>query len=96
MPSSNRGWQNGWFYLRNDSGLLPEYTGRMVVECPAKWGWGAPADEQKRLDALHVGLKKLRHTDVTAATVAVAFHKRSVLPLAQQAVPMWEMTRDTP
>jgi hypothetical protein len=39
MPSSNRGWQNEWFYLRNDGGLLPEYTRKMVVECPAKWGW---------------------------------------------------------
>ena len=29
------------------------------------------------------------------ATVAVAFHKRSLLPLAQRVVPMWEMTSDT-
>ena len=50
MLSSNRGWQNGWFYLWNDHGLLPEYTRNMVLECPAKWGWGAPASEQKRLD----------------------------------------------
>jgi len=96
MPSSNRGWQNGWFYLWNDGGLLLEYTGRMVVECPAKWGWGAPAEEQKRLDVLLTGLVKLRHTDVNVATVAVAFHKQSLLPLAQRAVPMWDMTRDTP
>ena len=25
MSSSNQGWQNGWFYLWNDHGLLPEY-----------------------------------------------------------------------
>ena len=68
----------------------------MVLECPAKWGWGAPAEEQKRLDALLAGLEKLRHTDLTVAMVAVTFHKRSPLPLAQRAVPMWEMTRDTP
>ena len=96
MPSSNRGWQNRWFYLRNNGGLLPEYTGRMVVECPVKWGWGAPADEQKRLDVLLAGLVKLRHAGVTAATVAVAFHKRSLLPLTQRNVFMWEMTRETP
>jgi hypothetical protein len=75
MPSSNRGWQNGWFYLQNDGGLLPEYTGKMVHECPTKWGWGAPAREQKRLDVLLAGLEKLCHADVTAATVAVTFHK---------------------
>ena len=96
MPSSNRGWQNRWFYLRNDGGLLSEYTGKMVHECPTKWGWGAPAGEQKRLDVLLAGLEKLCHADVTAATVAVTFHKRSLLPLAQRVVPMWEMTRDTP
>ena len=88
MPSLIRRWQNGWFYLRNDGGLLPEYTGKMVVECPAKWGWGAPAEEQRRLDAL---LEKLRRV-----SVAVAFHKRSLLPLAQRNMFMWEMTRETP
>ena len=86
------GWQNGWFYLRNDGGLLLEYTGKMVVECPVKWGWGTPTDEQKRLDVLLAGLEKLYHAGVTAATVAVAFHKRSLRPLAQRRVFMWEMT----
>ena len=56
MPSSNRGWQNRWFYLRNDGGLLPEFSEKMVVECLAKWEWGAPMDEQKRLDVLLAGL----------------------------------------
>jgi hypothetical protein len=56
MPSSKQGWQNWWFYLQNDSGLLPKYTGKMVVECPTKWGWCAPAEEQRRFDALLAGL----------------------------------------
>jgi len=60
MPSSNRGWQNGWFYLRNNGGLLPAYTGKMVTESPQKWVWGAPAEEQKRLAPLLAGLEKLR------------------------------------
>jgi len=84
MPSSNRGWQSGWFYIRNDGGLLPKYTGKMVKECPQKWVWGAPADEQKRLAPFLAGLEKLRDAQVTAATVATAFHKRSLLPLAQR------------
>jgi len=96
MPSSNRGWQNGWFYIRNDGGLLPEYTGKMVKECPQKWLWGAPTDEQKRLAPLLAGLEKLRDARVTAATVATAFHKRSLLPLAQRRAFMFEMTRDVP
>ena len=68
----------------------------MVVECPAKWGWGAPAEDQKRLDALLAGLEKLCQARVTAATVAMVFHKRSLLPLAQRREFLWEMTREVP
>jgi len=96
MPSSNRGWQSGWFYLRNDGGLLPGYTGKMVTECPTKWVWGAPVEEQKKLGPLLAGLEKLREARVTAATVATAFHKRSLLLLAQQRAFMFELTRDVP
>jgi len=62
--------------------LLPKYSGKMVVESPEKWGWGAPVEEQRRLGALLEGLEKLRRAGVTAAMVVVAFHKRSLLPLA--------------
>ena len=96
MPSSNWGWQNGWFYLQNDDGLLPGYTGKMVKECPQKWAWGAPTEEQKKLGPLLEGLEKLRDANVTAATVATAFYKRSLLPLAQRRAFMFEMTRDVP
>jgi len=96
MPLSNRGWQSGGFYIQNDGRLLPEYTGKMVTECPQKRAWGAPAEEQKRLALLLAGLEKLRDARVTAATVATAFHKRSLLPLAQRRAFMFEMTRDVP
>jgi len=62
MPTSNRGWQSGWFYLPNDCGLLSTYTEKMVTECPLKWVWGAPTEEQKRLAPLLAGLGKLRDT----------------------------------
>jgi len=68
----------------------------MVLECPAKWGWGAPAREQKRLDTLLAALEKLRHAGITMAMVAVAFHKQSLMPLAQRVLTMWEMTPDAP
>jgi len=96
MPSSNWGWQNGWFYLQNDGGLLSAYTGKKVTECPVKWAWGTPAEEQKKLAPLLAGLEKLRDARVTTATVATAFHKRSLLPLAQRRAFMFEMTRDVP
>ena len=93
MPLSNRGRQKGWFYLRNDHGLLLEYTRKMVIESPMKWGWGAPVVEQKKLDPLLEALVSLRREDVTVAMVAVTFHKPSLLPLAQRVVTMWEMMK---
>jgi len=68
----------------------------MVTECPQKWAWGAPAEEEKRLASLLAGLEKLRDARVIAATVATVFHKRSLLPLAQRWVFMFEMTQSVP
>ena len=68
----------------------------MVTECRLKWAWGAPAEEQKKLAPLLAGLEKLRDARVTAATVATAFHKWSLLPLAQRRAFMFKMTRDVP
>jgi hypothetical protein len=82
MPSSNRGWQNGWFYLQNDFGSLPKYTGLVVTERPEKWKWGAPSAEQPRLERLLEGLAKLRDEGLTEASVVATFHRWSVLPLA--------------
>ena len=44
--------------------------------------------DQKRLDPLLDGLAKLGQAGVIASTVAVAFHKRRVLPLAQRVLPL--------
>jgi len=68
----------------------------MATESPQKWVWGCSPEEQKRLAPLLAGLEKLRDAEVTAATVATAFHKRSLLPLAQRRAFMFEMTRDVP
>jgi len=68
----------------------------MVTECLEKWVWGAPAAKQKKLDPLLEALAKLRQEGITATTVAIAFHKRSILPLAQLVLPMWDMTPNAP
>jgi hypothetical protein len=31
LVSSNKGWQNRWFYLRNDDGMLPPFSQRVVT-----------------------------------------------------------------
>jgi hypothetical protein len=91
MPSLNRGWQNRWFYLRNDYDSLLDFTGMVVKECPEKWQWGAPVAEQKKLGPLLDGLATLRREGVTTATLVAAFHKRRVLPLAQRALFLYQM-----
>ena len=51
---------------------------------------------RRGLPPLLAGLEKLRDARVTAATVVTAFHKRSLLPLAQRWAFMFEMTQDVP
>ena len=80
--SSNSGWQAGWFYLRNDCGLLPAYTGKVVEERPHHWAYGPVEDEKKKLDRLLKAVLYLRKERVDAAKVAACFHRRRVLPLA--------------
>jgi hypothetical protein len=31
LISSNNGWHDGWFYLRNDDDQLPRYSGRVLM-----------------------------------------------------------------
>jgi hypothetical protein len=40
LTASNKGWQEGWFYLRNDGGGLPPYTGRVIKNRPDRWFYG--------------------------------------------------------
>jgi len=34
MTTNNSEWDRGWFYLRNDDGRLPAYTGKVLLEKP--------------------------------------------------------------
>jgi hypothetical protein len=31
LISSNSGWHDGWFYLRNDDDQLPKFSGRVLM-----------------------------------------------------------------
>jgi hypothetical protein len=76
LTSSNRGWQEGWFYLHNDDGRLPPYMGHVVTKRLEKWRWGAPTSEQPKLQPLLDALRRLRDGGLTAAGVVAAFHRR--------------------
>jgi hypothetical protein len=43
LVSSNKGWQNRWFYVRNDDGMLPPFSQRVVTAASDNWSWGLPA-----------------------------------------------------
>jgi len=49
LASSNRRWYNSWFYLYNDNGGLPQYTGRVMESQPEKWRYGIPLADQSKL-----------------------------------------------
>jgi len=37
MTTKNSEWGRGWFYLCNDDGRLPVYTGKVLLEKPDAW-----------------------------------------------------------
>jgi hypothetical protein len=41
LVSSNKGWQNLWFYLRNDDRVLLPFSQRVVTATGDNWCWGA-------------------------------------------------------
>jgi hypothetical protein len=88
---SNKGWQNRWFYLRNDGGLLPPFSQRVVTAAGINWRWGATRENQEKLQPILQALQKLRDAGLTAAGVVAAIHHRRVLPLAERRLRLAEM-----
>jgi hypothetical protein len=52
LVSSNKGWQNQWFYLRNDGGMLPPFSQRVVTAAGNNWRWGATRENQEKLQPI--------------------------------------------
>jgi hypothetical protein len=92
LASSNKGWQRRWFYLRNDDGRLPSFSQRVVTAAADNWRYGTPRERRKNLQPLLRALEDLREGGLTAAGVVAAIHRRSVLPLTERRLPLWEMT----
>jgi hypothetical protein len=59
LVSSNKGWQNRWFYLRNDGGMLPPFSQRVVTATGNNWRWGAMRENQEKLQPILRALQKL-------------------------------------
>jgi hypothetical protein len=82
VVSSNKGWQNQWFYLRNDDGMLPPFSQRVVTTAGDNWCWGATRENQEKLQPILRALQKLQAEGLTTAGVVATIHHRRVLPLA--------------
>jgi hypothetical protein len=91
LASSNKGWQNRWFYLRNDGGMLPPFSQRVVTAAGTNWRWGATRGKQEKLQPILQALQKLRDAGLTATGVIAAIHSRRVLSLAERRLRLVEM-----
>jgi hypothetical protein len=91
LVSSNKGWQNRWFYLRNDDGMLPPFSQRVVTAAGDNWCWGATRENQEKLEPILHALQKLQAEGLTAVGVIAAIHRRRVLPLAELRLRLSEM-----
>jgi hypothetical protein len=58
LVSSNKGWQNRWFYLRNDGGMLTLFSQQVVTAAGTKWCWGATLEKQEKLRPILEALQK--------------------------------------
>jgi hypothetical protein len=91
LVSSNKGWQNRWFYLRNDDGMLPPFSQQVVTAAGDNWRWGATRENQEKLQPILRALQKLQAAGLTAAGVVAAIHRWRVLPLAERRLRLSEM-----
>jgi hypothetical protein len=63
-----------------------------VTAAADNWRYGTPRERRKNLQPLLRALEDLREGGLTAAGVVAAIHRRSVLPLTERRLPLWEMT----
>ena len=97
MTSNNRAWDRAWFYLRNDGGQLPAYSGKILMEKPDAWGYEvSPPERQARLKVYTDALQRLADKGLTAAIVIANFNRWRVLPLMERELPLFRMTEEAP
>jgi hypothetical protein len=92
LISSNSGWHDGWFYLRNDDDQLPRFSGRVLMSREENWSYGVIEADKPKLQPLLDALRRLRQRGLTTGMVAAVFHHRRVLPLTQRQLRLDEMT----
>ena len=93
MMSNNHDWNRAWFYLRNDDGRLPAYTGKILTERPESWGYGvSPPERQAKLKVYTEVLRCFVEKGLTVAAAVANFHRQRVLPLMERRLPIYRLT----
>jgi hypothetical protein len=91
LISSNNGWHDGWFYLRNDDGRLSSFSGEVLMSWKENWSYDVVKEEKPKLQPLLDALRMLRLRGLTAGMVAAVFHRQRVLPLMHRRLQLDEM-----
>jgi hypothetical protein len=60
---------------------MPKYSDRVLMAREENWTYGVMEDDKLKLEPLLDTLWRLRQHGLTAGMVAMAFHRRRVLPL---------------
>jgi hypothetical protein len=84
LISSNSGWHDGWFYLRNDDDRLLRFSGWVLMSREDNWTYGVIEEDKPKLQPLLDALRRLQQRGLTVGMVATAFHRWRVLPLMQR------------
>jgi hypothetical protein len=91
LISSNNGWHDGWFYLRNDDGRLSSFSGEVLMSWKENWSYDVVKEEKPKLQPLLDALRTLPLRGLTAGMVAAVFHRQRVLPLMHRRLQLDEM-----
>jgi len=67
-----------------------------VEDCPEKWRYGVPREDQPKLQPILEGLERLRSHCLMTVVVVAAFHRRRVLPLMARRRRLFEMRPGEP
>ena len=70
---------------------LPRFIGRLVMEAPSTWSWGALDKEKRRLKGYFRALQQLRESGLNGCGGVSAYHKRRIAPLMARALPLFHM-----
>jgi hypothetical protein len=59
LISSNSGWHDGWFYLRNDDDRLLKFSSWVLMSREDNWTYGVVEEEKPKLQLLLDALRRL-------------------------------------